>query len=273
MGGTTWHPEFNSIYAILLLFMSGSVYYHVPERIYSGYWPVPVLVRPTVPPPLTIAPRAAQVLPDSLHAQSDAMQRDLSQETLPGLCRVMFNDLRAQLVRFIGASTRDASCFLLVAVAWLTDRTILAALRAAVERGALVLVIVHGGDDYLNRQPAVRRAYERLGQVSLLDPRINALIVPALARSTSNAAPAQENVLVDAVRFAGRGDARMHHKFAVAGHFAGPFSVCYDAVWTGSFNWTVAAQRSLEDAVLIENSETAASYAMQWARIWVHLSS
>ena len=67
---------------------------------------------------------------------------------------------------------------------------------------------------------------------------------------------------------------------AYFGHRTGDGYPCYVAtgydvvllqpimVWTGSYNFTKAAERSAENAVLISNSHVAASYAMEWTQLY-----
>lgn len=54
----------------------------------------------------------------------------------------------------------------------------------------------------------------------------------------------------------------MHHKFIVRLERGRPV-----AVWTGSFNFTVGAERSFENAVEIHDPKVAAAYLGEWARV------
>ncbi|QNE48680.1 hypothetical protein F1C58_16615 (plasmid) [Glaciihabitans sp. INWT7] len=54
----------------------------------------------------------------------------------------------------------------------------------------------------------------------------------------------------------------LHHKFVVRLAAGKPV-----AVWTGSFNFTVNAESSLENAISIEDPTIAAAYLAEWARV------
>lgn len=69
----------------------------------------------------------------------------------------------------------------------------------------------------------------------------------------------------------GPAGARMHHKFAVfcdLEDFNGSELLRPMAVWTGSFNFTVSAERSLENALLIHNEAVAMAYLKEWAQVY-----
>lgn len=60
---------------------------------------------------------------------------------------------------------------------------------------------------------------------------------------------------------------RCHHKFAVFGNWLtvdNVSSISPISVWTGSFNWSQSAYRSLENGVLIRDATIAAAYLQEW---------
>jgi hypothetical protein len=94
----------------------------------------------------------------------------------------------------------------------------------------------------------------------------------------------EETRYFDAIRCVGRYNSqksssfpRMHNKFVVFcnlqtnddDHFSyASLKIDPTAVWTGSFNFTQTSGRSLENAVLIEDSNIANAYYSEWKQIF-----
>jgi len=85
----------------------------------------------------------------------------------------------------------------------------------------------------------------------------------------------------EGVRCAGYGGDRMrpkmHHKFCVFLRSVKSFDYNYQgegslfepyAVWTGSYNWTATATRSLENAVILADPASVAAFYAEWAQVF-----
>ena len=59
-----------------------------------------------------------------------------------------------------------------------------------------------------------------------------------------------------------KSNARMHHKFALFGDDDG-----FDTVWTGSYNFTANASKSLENGIFIKSNEIINAYWMEWRQV------
>lgn len=189
---------------------------------------------------------------------------------------VYFRDLEQRLIEHIQSADAVLGC-----VAWLTSKNILTALA---QKDPVAIVVQK--EDFLRPDlgsrkgwsTELRRRYDSLscswmryympglvGDLTTLgDPTLHPVrCVGNHNRTKSPAFP------------------RMHHKFVVFCHaiqgkeyidsdmnevFEQPHLEPY-AVWTGSFNFTENAGRSLENAVVLENQEIVNAYVDEWARI------
>jgi hypothetical protein len=157
---------------------------------------------------------------------------------------VFFTDLAEHLCAEIAQHNAVVGC-----VAWLTNE---AALRALAQKQAVTLLVQK--EDFLRpdvggwSQAKTRRLYDALP-----------------AGSCRHWDDASGGRYTDAVYSVGvRADRRvvpprMHHKFLVFGNTDGE---CFTpaSVWTGSFNITENATRSLENAVLMRRRDIAEAY-------------
>lgn len=186
-----------------------------------------------------------------------------------------FRNVRDALVGYINRYDYMVGC-----VAWLTDPVILRAL--ATRRGVSIIV---QKEDFLrpdcDERLDTRRLYESivskfdrweigglLGSMSTCgDPTMDA--IRCVGNHNSNKSPAHP---------------RAHHKFLVLGRMSTPeedgrpateeeypggFGGTFvpEAVWTGSFNFSVNAGRSLENAVFIEDPAIARAYANEFSQV------
>ncbi len=185
---------------------------------------------------------------------------------------VYFRDLESQLVSRIERADLIVGC-----VAWMTNERILRAL-AAVKSGVAIVV---QKEDFLRPdlgrsngwKSRLRSFYE-----SLKNP-IGRYEFGGLIGDLSQCGDPS----VQPVRCVGNHNRdknpafpRMHHKFLVfcrvyqeidpyfGGHF---FKVAPHEVWTGSFNLTANAARSLENAVVIRDQHIVESYYAEWMQI------
>lgn len=134
-----------------------------------------------------------------------------------------FSDIQAEILRQI----HRAKYSIKIAVAWLTDSTILNALAAKAKAGVAVELI--------------------LSNVSLKDFNLDPVVLKAAGGEvfTSGAADFREGSI-------------MHNKFAI---------IDYQTVITGSFNWTNQARRNEENIVVINDELHAGIFAEKFEAI------
>ena len=173
-------------------------------------------------------------------------------DTTVGATTVHFGDLLPALVEFIEGSDAIVGC-----VAWVTSADVVDALSL---RPVSLIV---------NKEPALRTT----GKASAGRQRETLARLVGGLRRRDFPAPLSEmfrnvNDFIDPVRVTGHTGARaansplMHHKFAVRLTNGQP-----TAVWAGSFNWTKNASSSIENAVEIHDTEVAAIYLAEYARV------
>lgn len=185
-----------------------------------------------------------------------------------------FRNVRDALVGYINRYDYMVGC-----VAWLTDAVIL---RALATRSGVCIIVQK--EDFLrpdcDERPYLHALYESihwpgdrwqygglLGSMSTCaDPTLDA--IRCVGNHNSNKSPAHP---------------RAHHKFLVFGRMSTPEedgrsatgedgcecggTFVPEAVWTGSFNFSVNAGRSLENAVFIEDTAIAQAYANEFSQV------
>lgn len=137
---------------------------------------------------------------------------------------VYFEDIQRRLIERIAAA-RATIC---LAMAWLTDAQLWAALLAAQKRGVLVRVLIakddintHSGIDY----QGLTRSGGKFGMVDMSH----------IGTYT-----------------------KMHHKFCVI-----DTEICI----SGSYNWTNQAQRNAEDVLIVQDAQIAQHYARKFEQL------
>lgn len=220
--------------------------------------------------------------------------RDYGVKARPEYIRAHFKNLEEALIEYIEQADIVVGC-----AAWLTSRSVLEAL--AQKSGVSIVVQKEDflrPDDYSYRKDtwkaALRRWYDAIpGTISRYDESLNGTAAHGLSY-----AHAPE---IDAIRCFGVNDHSkqrplMHHKFMVfcketewiaedseecdcnvdwteyieSCHICDPDKVTTFhpyAVWTGSYNPTTNATRSMENAIYILDEDTAYSYFYEWSRI------
>jgi phosphatidylserine/phosphatidylglycerophosphate/cardiolipin synthase-like enzyme len=178
-----------------------------------------------------------------------------------------FRNVRDALVGYINRYDYMVGC-----VAWLTDPVIL---RALATRCGVSIIVQK--EDFLRPDCDERLDTRRLyGSIRSGFDRYE---IPGILASMSFAADTE----LDAIRCVGNHNSnkspahpRAHHKFLVFGRMSTPGKgdedSCHvrfvpEAVWTGSFNFSVNAGRSLENAVLIEDPAIAQAYANEFSQV------
>jgi hypothetical protein len=163
-----------------------------------------------------------------------------------------FGDLRPALMKFIAESEAIVGC-----IAWVSARDFIDLLS---QRPVALIV---------NKEPFLKPT----GRVSAARQRESLTrLVGGLRRrdfpEPLNRMYQTRSDIIDPVRCVGHTGARvqnsplMHHKFAVRLTGGKP-----TAVWTGSFNWTVNASSSIENAIEIHDPAVAAEYLKEFARV------
>lgn len=187
-------------------------------------------------------------------AASDYDWSHRSRGAVSGVVRAHLGDIATPLARFLADSESVVGC-----VAWITSPRLMDQLV-----GKPVSLIVN--KEWALRQgdmsPSAVRNRENLARLSGGLYRSD---FPAPLNQIRGAT----NEPIDAVRCVGhnlRGrqanNPLMHHKFAVRLSDGNPV-----AVWTGSFNFSVNAESSLENAIEIHDPAIAAAYLAEWARV------
>ena len=171
-----------------------------------------------------------------------------------GVVHAHLGDIATPLERFLADAESVVGC-----VAWITSPRLVGALV-----GKPVSIIVNKEwalRDSDMKAPSVRQR----ANLARLSGGLSRRDFPAPLSSGVTAA----NERLDAVRCVGhspRGrtanNPLMHHKFVVALRAGKPV-----AVWTGSFNFTVNAESSLENALEVHDPVIAAAYLAEFARV------
>lgn len=212
-------------------------------------------------------------------------------------CTTVLRGLEARLVSEIDSLKKDD--FAMFAIAWLSNKNILRAMAQAKQRGCFIVAVVQKEDflrpDSRSRSDFgafLRPQYDALGSISIDNNSKFDHIVRHL--SQDSVIGEQYHSFVDsslsvniggnritAVRCLGNHNKdkdpafpRMHNKFVVFGHFnKEPWPENKEfysktpvptKVWTGSFNCSASAEKSFENAVIIESEEIATSYAKEF---------
>lgn len=186
---------------------------------------------------------------------------------------VIFKDLKARFVEFIRgfcSEHGDGNLAIVGCVAWLDDHTVL---QALLDNDVVTSLIV-------NKE----RRYLRADTFSRLKPfwvEERAMTRPQFWSSVFETQPHDPAERWEAVRCCGDGTAKalMHNKFLAflrrsEEREADPGGGIneYDdwtpfAAWTGSSNFTHAADRHLENAVLIHDARIADAFVREWGTI------
>jgi phosphatidylserine/phosphatidylglycerophosphate/cardiolipin synthase-like enzyme len=185
-----------------------------------------------------------------------------------------FRNVHDALVGYINRYDYMVGC-----VAWLTDPVIL---RALATRCGVSIIVQK--EDFLrpdcDERLDTRRLYESIRS------GFDRYQISGILSSMSFASDPE----LDAVRCVGNHNStkspahpRAHHKFLVFGRMSTPEedgrsateedgyecggTFVPEAVWTGSFNFSVTAGRSLENAVFIEDTAIAQAYANEFSQV------
>lgn len=65
-----------------------------------------------------------------------------------------------------------------------------------------------------------------------------------------------------------RSNARMHHKFVIFGKETDDWSTpSFELVWTGSYNFTANATKSLENGLFVKSEDVVQAYYQEWRQV------
>ncbi|MFE6966775.1 phospholipase D-like domain-containing protein [Agromyces sp. NPDC057679] len=176
---------------------------------------------------------------------------DLQRGAQSGKVTAHFGDVASELERFIVESPEIVGC-----VAWITSTRLVAALAA---RPVALIVNKEWSLRETDTKPASVRHRDTLRKLR------GGILRSSLPAPLRDAAGADELEAVRCVGYAVRGYSPvplMHHKFIVRLDGGRP-----TAVWTGSFNFTVAAERSFETGLEIHDPKIAAAFLAEFARV------
>lgn len=210
---------------------------------------------------------------------------------------IVFRNLSEKLVSLIDthATNYGQNGFILAAVAWFSSAKILDALIEANRRGVTIMVVVQK-EDFLRQDSKdmskksfkdyLREKYDRLGELHTWESNtIESSVLMEASKMIQEEASGQffwanDEDTCDAVRCVGNHNSnsspsfpRMHNKFMVFGssHFSwedGRGTTAH-SVWSGSFNCSACADRSFENALIIENEKIATMYMKEFALLFL----
>ncbi len=208
--------------------------------------------------------------------------------------RAVFRNHECTLVSMIN---QHKGGFILVAMAWFTNQTVLNALVKAKRRGVNILVVVQKedflrpdscGKNQLFFASALRSFYESLGTYTTMSEEGDENIVDLLKSITCEHDDEcvrefiwenKDDRQVEAVRCLGNHNStnnpshpRMHHKFIVFGQWGKSYEdeIHPEMVWTGSYNCSKTAELSFENIVVINSDEVARQYMKEFVYLFRH---
>lgn len=155
-----------------------------------------------------------------------------------------------------------AGGFVVGCVAWLTHPDLLHLLLRARRAGALVQFVVTKEAYLRQKTNAARRRYDELAELTAAELRA--------LRGAAAAPAAGPEACVRCLGLAGghRHQARMHHKFVVAGRVAADGSGLQPEVAAlGSFNWTANATKSLESVAVLRGPAECAALVREYRQV------
>jgi hypothetical protein len=179
-----------------------------------------------------------------------------------GDVRVHFRNLKDRLIEYIGQADYVFGC-----VAWFTDVDILEAL--AQKRGVSILIqkedfLRPDSPKHTSHNAKIRELYTKLPTVNRFDFGVGVAHLLSLGSD-----PVIDAVRCVGVHQPGPTQPRMHHKFCVFAEHSenlGKFTMPY-AAWTGSFNWSATASRSLENAVYFKELKAVKGFYLEYQQV------
>ena len=176
---------------------------------------------------------------------------------------VYFRDIEEGLIKHINKADIIVGC-----VAWLTSKKILKALS----KKKYVSIIVQK-ENFWDRSKEIKDLYKSVQ---------SNLHTYFFGDTVLNSACPHSNTLIKGILCVGSYNKynrvawpRMHHKFLVFAKWkkhkdGNNWIIDPKAIWTGSYNLTYGASRSLENAVYIKDSRLAKAFLNEYAQIAIH---
>ena len=178
-----------------------------------------------------------------------ALKESSIQDLTHALIRPVFRNIEIELIEQIHKHDIIVGC-----VAWLTSIPILEALQ-----GKSVQFVVQQEDWLRPDSDEWSLARQRSLYQSLIG--VSNWVAQASYCSAFNIQPVR---LSGKPKTKNRSNPRMHHKFVLFGN-EGHNS--FDLLWTGSYNFTANATKSLENGLFIKCPEVVDSYFMEWRQV------
>ena len=202
--------------------------------------------------------------PDSDGNYPSVSNRDNSTSSADGQVQVFFRDLSSALISEIRKADAVFGC-----VAWLTDFDILDAMR-----GKEVAIVVQK-EDFL--RPDIGAGSDwRMRLRTKYDALSCGLLRFAFSNMISSLSTCGDST-IEPIRCVGNYNRektpafpRMHNKFLVFAKVEDMSSMSVPvpyAVWTGSFNFTLNAQNSLENAIILRDTKLVEAYFSEFGQI------
>jgi hypothetical protein len=176
------------------------------------------------------------------------------QELTQAMVRPVFRNIESELIEQIRKHDIIVGC-----VAWLTSVPILEALQ-----GKEVQFVVQqedwlrpdSGEWSLSNQ---RRLYQNLSGISNSHAQA----------SICSCVEIQPIRLCGKPKTKDRSNPRMHHKFVLFKNYqtVDPYYTSFDLLWTGSYNFTANATKSLENGLFVRSREVIDAYFMEWRQV------
>lgn len=195
------------------------------------------------------------------------MSRGAIGRSLDGSVQAYFTDIENRLIDFIDAAEIVVGC-----VAWVTSKRVIEALA----RCDGVSIIIQK-EDFLRPDTVKRPDWARwLRQLYESARGMERYDLPSPISALSYCGdPTMQAFRCVGLRNGSQDvtSPRCHHKFVLACHFEDGTDgyngqhLIPDSLWTGSYNFTVNATRSFENALVINEPLIVAEYLIEWAQI------
>ncbi len=226
--------------------------------------------------------------PNQSLQQTGGGTRKRDMRVTSGPITVLFDDLVPQLCQLIKTYPVVVGC-----VAWLSNRTVLEALAEAKSHCSFIVQkeaylkdsAVGTKQDKWGLGTKLHHLYSELKGIKIRrdlqgQSEVSNCFLPSALDSTRSTDETDDPVrcvgVIDSAKSRGM-MSKMHHKFLVFGEWEGGEDegegeghryLSPKAVWTGSFNLTETACKSLENATILRDPIIARAYYHEWAHVW-----
>lgn len=195
-----------------------------------------------------------QLIPESCEGYG-RLRESFVQDPAPALVRPVFRNIESELIQEIKKHDIVVGC-----VAWLTSVPILEALQ-----GKQVSFVIQQ-EDWL-RPDSTEWSLQKQRDLYRSLRGIENYIANASWCCSFDVQPIR---LSGKPKTKNRSNARMHHKFVLFGKDSSTEDVwdaSFDLLWTGSYNFTSNATKSLENGVFIKSEDIVKAYFTEWRQV------